>query len=421
MYRYLVLALALFAFTQARLDEESGTYDDLIPEYEHHPASGAMLMDDIEIDVTKNAVYYSSQLWTNGQIPYVIDSNYPTVVKDRILTSMREIEYDVNSAGTTDCIHFVARTNQANYIYVIPREHSCSSQVGFAHRGRQDVSIGKGCEHRGIIMHELMHAIGFWHEQSRPDRDNYVTIDLNNVASGHKHNYDTHSRANTLNTAYDYASIMHYNAYEFAVDRTHPVMTPKQTVPAGVKMGQRLQYSVNDVRKIQRLYKCHEDTSHVRQRVTNPADHCDFGTGFCALTQDTNDDFNWSRHRGSTPTGPGAGDSTGSDYYAVASASGHNSKYARLRTRTMTAPKVCVDYWFHNYGSSGSIKLKFVPEQGYAQTMRSYGHQRSRKWYHVYNTITVNGGGRYQLMFEAYTKSSDIALDDINIYEGQCM
>ena len=64
---------------------------------------------------------------------------------------------------------------------------SCYSYVGKTTsrtKNYQVLSIGRGCEHLGIAIHELMHAIGFYHEQSRYDRDNYVKIMFSNIIAG---------------------------------------------------------------------------------------------------------------------------------------------------------------------------------------------------------------------------------------------
>lgn len=34
----------------------------------------------------------------------------------------------------------------------------------------------------GHVAHELMHVLGIWHMFTRDDRDNYITVDLTNVA-----------------------------------------------------------------------------------------------------------------------------------------------------------------------------------------------------------------------------------------------
>ncbi len=46
------------------------------------------------------------------------------------------------------------------------------------------LSIGTGCDSTGTVLHEILHALGFWHEQSRPDRDNHLVIVFDNVLPG---------------------------------------------------------------------------------------------------------------------------------------------------------------------------------------------------------------------------------------------
>ena len=69
-------------------------------------------------------------------------------------------------------------------------------------------------------MHEVMHALGFYHEQSRSDRDQYVEIFWENIQAGKENNFakESHQTSDLLGAAYDFSSIMHYGKYSFAKD-----------------------------------------------------------------------------------------------------------------------------------------------------------------------------------------------------------
>lgn len=65
----------------------------------------------------------------------------------------------------------------------ISDEFRCWSYVGDDGVG-QDVSIGAGCDTKAVVEHELLHALGFYHEQSRSDRDDYVKIWWDQIEEG---------------------------------------------------------------------------------------------------------------------------------------------------------------------------------------------------------------------------------------------
>merc|ERR1719474_2252139 len=69
----------------------------------------------------------------------------------------------------------------------------------------------------GTILHEIGHSIGLDHEQNRPDRNSYVTINWDNIEKGQEYNFErrTSKTVDSLNTTYDYLSTMHYSRYAF--------------------------------------------------------------------------------------------------------------------------------------------------------------------------------------------------------------
>lgn len=60
----------------------------------------------------------------------------------------------------------------------------CFSSVGNRRVGKQRLSIGRNCDRIATIEHEFLHALGFWHEQSRADRDDYVKIMWDRISEG---------------------------------------------------------------------------------------------------------------------------------------------------------------------------------------------------------------------------------------------
>lgn len=97
---------------------------------------------------------------------------------------------------------------------------------------------------------------GFYHEQARPDRDNYVEIIERNIAKGMLGNFAKlpESRVDMLREPYDYNSIMHYGQGDFAV--TPGLTTIRALRVFDGKMGQRSYLSAVDVRKLNVAYEC---------------------------------------------------------------------------------------------------------------------------------------------------------------------
>lgn len=193
----------------------------------------------------------TSHRWTDRvegvvQIPYTYQSgSFSSTEQSKIEQAIRDLE---DAAGV---IKFVKKTNEPNYILVLS-DRGCYSYVGNVRRGPQKLSLQKGgCVHHGVIQHEFIHALGFYHEQSRPDRDQYVTINNGNIRAGAENNFKERSNSNTLGTPYDYQSVMHYGATYFT-NNGRPTITTK----TGEKIGQRKGATDSDLEKIRLLYQC---------------------------------------------------------------------------------------------------------------------------------------------------------------------
>lgn len=135
--------------------------------------------------------------------------------------------------------------------------YSCRSFVGRLHSSLQPqgLTLGPGCVNFATVVHELGHAIGFFHEHNRADRDEYISVITGNIYSGLESAFvkNTASNAQTLGLGYDYASIMHYSSFAFA--RARGLETIRAKLP-NIPVGGSEELSPLDILKTNILYSC---------------------------------------------------------------------------------------------------------------------------------------------------------------------
>ncbi|KAE8587887.1 hypothetical protein XENTR_v10022165 [Xenopus tropicalis] len=177
-------------------------------------------------------------------VPYNFSFNYSADQLALFKSAMQEYE-------SLTCVRFVPRANETAFLNIMSGS-GCVSFLGKV-GGAQTVQLASyGCIYRGIIQHELNHALGFYHEQSRSDRDDYVTIHTENILPGYEGNFNK-ANSNNLGLEYDYSSVMHYPGDAFSKNGNLTIVPkPDPTVP----IGQRDGLSILDVSKINRLYQC---------------------------------------------------------------------------------------------------------------------------------------------------------------------
>ncbi|XP_020486391.2 meprin A subunit beta [Labrus bergylta] len=384
-------------------------------------AAGLDLLEgDIEQDETlsRNSILGDRYRWPTT-IPVYLEDNLEMNAKGVILKVFEQYRLKT-------CIDFTPWKGEENYISVY-KGSGCSSSVGNQHVGKQRLSIGNNCDRLGTVEHEFLHALGFWHEQSRADRDDYVNIIWNQITPGKEHNFKTRDDtvSSALGVPYDYGSVMHYSKTSFNIG-SEPTIVTKNAKFRDV-IGQRMGFSASDLTKLNRLYNCTRSSTFV--------DSCDFEEdNICGMIQGPGH-RQWEQ-RSSVSGGPqtdfsNMGQCKGKGYFMhFSTASAEPEEHAILESRWLY-PKPgaqCLQFFLHNSGAADDLLNIWVREydeanpNGKMKLFKSISGGFMGSW--ELHNINLNVIHKSRVVFEGVrgngASKGGFSIDDINLSSTKC-
>ncbi|XP_057311747.1 zinc metalloproteinase nas-4-like [Hydractinia symbiolongicarpus] len=214
--------------------------------------------------------------WPNRVVPYVIDSAFRSRnIKDPLLKyATAYIKGAMKTLETLTCVRFreyKLENAPKHFVHIINGE-GCWSYVGRKRRGSQRLSLKIGssvetCLRQPIILHELLHVLGFIHEQCRTDRDSFVQVYQENIEAGRSKEFGIELSSRNVVQEYDPLSVLHYSNKAFSKNGKQTLIWKKNpNKPLG-----GIQISKLDIKKINAVYCQNPSTARPAVTTTSPA------------------------------------------------------------------------------------------------------------------------------------------------------
>ncbi len=157
--------------------------------------------------------------WPSGNVPYILDEDLENY--DLVMEAIEYLNLQTN-------VKFVPKSeSHQNFVHITKGETDCYSYAGMQ-GGKQEVFLTPRCGVREIL-HEFMHTLGFFHEQNRGDRDEYIQVLWDNIDEVNQPQFKKIpiDFIGVRGRPFDFESIMLYSSYTFNLYPDEPTILTK--------------------------------------------------------------------------------------------------------------------------------------------------------------------------------------------------
>jgi len=243
--------------------------DMILDKYQFASISGTQDVGEPGDGAASSGIFGEKYRWPNAELPYTFSSQ----IDNRLQGIMKNAINDFNNK-MNGCIKIRPKTSRDKDWVDIIKDGGCWSRVG-RQGGRQEISLSTGCHTQRTIQHEFIHALGFYHEQSRPDRDQYVKINWRNIQDENIGQFIRQKTSLTFDVPYDGRSVMHYQSTAFNKARGLNSIESKVANVATSQLGGKVM-TKNDILKLQRMYRCEKSSTCKTVGGPSPNQPCVF-------------------------------------------------------------------------------------------------------------------------------------------------